>query len=133
MFWKLFIFTAAVISAATGCSTIQSVQDTVAGNQNVKVEDKARETLGLKKTGVAECDEVIDILDQKRKGNAGGGSSGEESWLERTKNEVIKQQIYDYVNNNSKSPKEKEDLANNCRAALGYLREEPKKKDEPKK
>ena len=128
MFWKLFIFAISAFSAA-GCSTIQSVQDTVAGNQNVKVEDKARETLGLKKTGVPECDEVIDILDRKRKGNAGG----EESWLERTKNEVIKQQIYDYVNNNSKSPKEKEDLANNCRAALGYLREEPAKKDAPKK
>lgn len=129
MFWKLFILGFA-LSFTAGCGAIQTVRDTVSGDRNAKVEDKARETLGLKKTGVAECDEVVEILDRKRKGNA----ASEESWQDKAISELVKQQIYNYINdgNANKSPKEKEDLANKCKTALGYLKDDPKTKDEPK-
>jgi hypothetical protein len=129
-FSNLFILSF-VLFFVFGCGWVQTVQDTVQGNQNANVEDKARETLGLKKTGVAECDEVVEILDRKRRGN----SNTEESWQDKAISELVKQQIYNYINdgNANKSPKEKEDLANKCKTALSYLKDEPKMKDEPKK
>ena len=104
---------------AAGCGTIQKVQNLASSNSNA--EDKTRDAFGVKKTGIPECDEVIEILDKKRKGNS---NASEESWTERAKNELIKQQIYDYINsgNANKSPKEKADLAEKCKTALGYLK-----------
>ena len=113
-----------------GCSWVQSVQDTVQGNQNANVEDRTRDALGLKKTGIPECDEVIEILAKKSRGD----SNAEESWTNKAMTELVKQQIYSYINDGAnKSEKEKADMAKNCKAALGYLKEEPKMKEEPKK
>ena len=124
LFSRLFILMAA-ISFAAGCSTIESFQ-----SSNANVEDQTRETLGLKKTGIAECDELIEILAQRAKGNS---NAAEQSWTDQVKDkaitEVVKQQIYNYLNegNANKTPKEKEDLTLKCRTALSYLKDEPKK------
>jgi len=103
----------------SGCGMVQKVQEF--GSNNSNVEDKTRGALGLKKTGIPECDEVIEILDNKRKGSS---NTGEQSWQDRAMTEVLKQQIYNYVNdgNANKSPKEKAELAGKCKTALGYLR-----------
>lgn len=91
----------------------------------MNVENKTRETLGLKKTGIAECDEVIEILTRKSKGNS---NAEEESWTNKAMTELVKQQIYNYVNDSTgKTAKEKEDLTQKCKTALGYLKDEPKK------
>jgi hypothetical protein len=120
MFLKIFILTI-VISFAAGCGTIENFQ-----SSNANVEDKTRETLGLKKTGIAECDEVIDILDRKRRGNS---NVEEQSWADKAMTELVKQQIYNYVNegNANRPPKEREDLRQKCKTVLGYLKDEPKK------
>jgi hypothetical protein len=124
MFSKLFILIAA-ISLAAGCSTIENFQ-----SSNANVEDKTRETVGLKKTGIAECDEVVEILAQRARGNS---NAGEQSWADQIKDkaivEVVKQQIYNYVNEGdaNRTPKDKEDLRQKCKTALGYLKDEPKK------
>lgn len=120
MFLKLFILMAAIMFAA-GCGVIESYT-----GSNANVEDKARETMGLKKNGIAECDEVIDILDRKRRGNS---NVEEQSWTEKAMTELVKQQIYNYLNEGSanRTPKDTDDLKQKCSTALGYLKEEPKK------
>lgn len=120
VFSKLFIL-GFVLFFAFGCSWIQSLQ-----SSNSNVEDKTRDTLGLKKTGIPECDEVVDILTKKSKGNS---NSEEESWTNKAFTELVKQQIYNYINegNTNRSPKEKAEMAQNCKTALGYLKDDPKK------
>lgn len=104
-----------------GCTWVQRMS-----SSNSNAEDKTRETLGLKKTGIPECDEVVEILTRKTKGNA---NSQEESWTDKAATELIKQQIYNYINdsNTNKSPKEKAELAGKCKTALGYLKDDSKK------
>jgi hypothetical protein len=124
LYSKLFILICATACAA-GCGTIESYQ-----SSNANVEDQTRDTLGLKKTGIAECDEVIEILAQKARGNS---NAAEQSWMDQAKDkaitEVVKQQIYNYVNegNANRTPKDREDLTQKCRTALSYLKDEPKK------
>ena len=115
---KLFIL-ASVAAFSFGCGTIEQLQ-----SSNTNVEDKTRDALGLKKTGIPECDEVVEILTRKTT----GAGAAEESWTDKAKNELIKQQIYNYVNDATKTPQEKADMADKCKLALGYLREEPQKK-----
>lgn len=105
----------------SGCGWVQKMS-----SSNTNTEDKARETLGLKKTGIAECDEVVEILTRKTKGNT---KSEDESWTDKAATELVKQQIYDYINdgNANKSPKEKAELAGKCKTALGYLKDDAKK------
>lgn len=114
-----------ILFFAFGCGWVQTVQDLGGSNANANIQDKTREALGLKKTGIPECDEVVEILAQKAKGNAGE----EESWTNRAMTELVKQQIYSYVNEGgaNKTPKEKADMAQQCKTALGFLKEEPKK------
>jgi hypothetical protein len=102
-----------------GCNAIQKVQEISSNSANV--EDKTRDTLGLKKTGIAECDEVVEILTRKSKGNK---NPEEESWQDRAMTELVKQQIYNYINdpNANKSPKERTELTEKCKTALGFLR-----------
>jgi hypothetical protein len=102
----------------SGCNAIQKVQEISSSNANV--EDKTRDTLGLKKTGIPECDQVVDILTKKSKGNK---NTEEESWQDRAMTELVKQQIYNYINDPdaNKSPQEKADLAQKCKTALGFL------------
>ena len=120
MFSKLLILIVAV-SFAAGCSTIESYT-----SSNANVEDKTRETLGLKKTGIEECDEVIDILDRRRRGSS---NAEEQSWTDKAATELIKQQIYNYLNERqgNQAPQEKENLKQKCKTALSFLKEEPKK------
>lgn len=119
---SVLIFTVLV---SASCSTIESFQST-----NANVDDKARETLGLKKTGIAECDEVIEILTQRARGNA---NVEEQSWADQIKDkaivEVVKQQIYNYVNGGeaNRTPQQKAELTQKCKTALSYLKDEPKK------
>lgn len=95
-------------------------------SSNSNVEDKTRDTLGLKKTGIPECDEVVEILTKKYKGNT---NSEDESWTDKAAIEIVKQQIYNYLidGNANKSPKDKEELKGRCKTALGYLKDESKK------
>lgn len=93
-------------------------------SNNANIIDKTREGLGLKKTGIAECDEVVDILAQKGKGNS---NAAEESLETKAMTELVKQQIYSYVNDGNKSAKDKADLAEKCKTALGYLKNDSKK------
>lgn len=121
---KFFIKTlilAIWLFSLSGCGWVQNI-----GSTNSNAEEKTRETLGLKKTGIPECDEVIEILARKTKGNA---NAQEESWTDRAATELVKQQIYNYVNdgNANKSPKEKAELAGKCKTALGYLKDDAKK------
>lgn len=124
-FSKLFILTLAVFFAV-GCGAIQTTQDnTKSGNQNSNVFDKTRDALGMKKTGIAECDEVIDQLAAKNKGNSGG----EDSWQNKAMTEAVKQQIYNYARDETtvKTEKEKADLTAKCKIALTYLKTDAKK------
>lgn len=120
VFSKLFILSL-VLFFVFGCGWIQSLR-----SSNSNLEDKTRDTLGLKKTGIPECDEVVDILAKKSKGNTNGE---EESWSGKAVTELVKQQIYNYLNdgNANKSPKEKAEMAQNCKTALGYLKDDQKK------
>jgi hypothetical protein len=82
--------------------------------------------LGLKKTGIPECDEIVEILTQKTKGNI---DPADESWTNKAMMELVKQQIYNYVNegNTNKTPQEKAEMAQHCKTALGYLRDAPQR------
>lgn len=117
---KFFVF-AVLFFFLSGCNWVQKMS-----SSNSNAEDKTRETLGLKKTEIPECDEVIEILARKAKGNA--TAQEEESWTDRAATELVKQQIYKYLNdgNANKSQKEKAELAGKCKTALGYLKDEPK-------
>lgn len=112
---------------AFGCSFIDNVQRTVqdtTSNTN-SAANTARETLGLKKSGIAECDELVDLLAARSKNQV----NTEDSWFNKAAEEVIKQQIYDQLSQNdaNRTPQEKAELAKNCKIALDYLRDEPKK------
>lgn len=117
---KIIVF-AVFLSLVFGCSWMENMR-----SSNANVEDKTRDTLGLKKTGIAECDEVVDLLAKKYKGNT---NTQDESWTDKAVTEVIKQQIYNYINDGkaNKTPQEKADLQDKCKVALGYLRDGQKK------
>jgi hypothetical protein len=116
-----FVVLTVLSTAAAGCSTIQNIT-----SSNANAEDKTRETLGLKKTGIPECDEVVEILSKKAKGNS---NTEDESWTDRAAAELVKQQIYNYINggNTNKTPAEKSEMAGKCKTALGYLKDNSKK------
>jgi hypothetical protein len=109
---------------AFGCGFVENVRD-VTSNTNAGA-SKVREAAGLKKSGIKECDELIDVLVAKGREQA----NTEDSWLNKAGEEIVKQKIYDSLseNNANKTPKEKAELAQNCKTWLGYLRDEPKKK-----
>lgn len=106
-----------------GCSFVENVQrqvqDTTSNTNSAA--NAARETLGLKKSGIAECDQLVDVLAERSKNQA----NTEESWFNKAAEEVVKQQIYDQLSKNdtNRTPQEKAELAKNCKIALDYLRQ----------
>jgi hypothetical protein len=116
---------ATVAFFAFGCSFIENVQRQVqdtASNTNAGA-NTAREALGLKKSGIAECDELVDVLAARSKNQA----NTEDSWFNKAAEELIKQQIYDQLSQNetNRTPQQKADLARNCKIALDYMRDTP--------
>ena len=103
---------------AFGCSYIDSAQKAVENTNSAT--NTARETLGLKKSGIKECDELIDALAAKRQQNA----NQEQSWSDKAAEEFAKQLVYDQLSKNdtNRTPQEKADLAKNCQIALDYVK-----------
>lgn len=111
-----------ILLVAFGCSYIDTAQKTVqdtTSNTNGAA-NTARDTLGLKKSGIKECDELVDLLAAKRKQNA----NQEQSWTDKAAEEAVKQLVYDQLSKNdtNRTPQEKADLAKNCKIALDYMR-----------
>lgn len=118
-----FCLIAIILFVGFGCNWVQNQALEQAGiNSNANFEEVARDGMGLKKTGIAECDEVVEILVQKGKG---GANQAEESWTSRAATELVKQQIYNQFQNGNtnQSPQQKEDLRKNCRLALDYFKD----------
>jgi hypothetical protein len=113
---------AIIIFVGLGCSylesTQRSVQDTTTNSNSAA--NVARDTLGLKKSGITECDLLVDVLADKRKQNA----NQEQSWTDKAAEEAVKQLVYDQLSKNdtNRTPQEKEDLAKKCKLALDYVR-----------
>jgi hypothetical protein len=111
-----------MLFAVFGCSYIdtaqKAVQDTTSDKNNAT--NTARDTLGLKKSGIKECDELVDALAAKRKQNA----NAEQSWSDKAVEEMIKQQLYDQLSKNdtNRTPQEKKDLADKCKMVLDYVK-----------
>jgi hypothetical protein len=111
-----------MLFTAFGCSYIDTAQKTVqdtTSNKNAAA-NTARDTLGLKKSGIRECDELVDALAAKRKQNA----NEEQSWSDKAVEELVKQQLYDQLSKNdtNRTPQEKKDLAEKCKMVLGYVK-----------
>lgn len=118
-----FCLVTIVLFVGFGCNWVQDrALEQVGINSNANFEEAARDGMGLKKTGIAECDEVVEILVKKGKGDT---NQAEESWASRAATEVVKQQIYNQFQNGNtnQSPQQKEDLRKNCRLALDYLKD----------
>lgn len=100
---------------AFGCGYIDSATPDKDAATNT-----ARDTLGLKKSGIKECDELVDVLAAKRRQNAGQ----EQSWSDKAVEELIKQQLYDQLSKNdtNRTAQEKTDLADKCKMVLGYVK-----------
>jgi uncharacterized protein YceK len=101
--------------AASGCSYIDS-----ATSNKETAANTARDTLGLKKSGIKECDELVDALAAKRRKNA----NEEQSWTDKATEELIKQQLYEQLSNNNtkRTEQEKKDLAGKCKVVLDYVK-----------
>ncbi|HLM03199.1 MAG TPA: hypothetical protein VK400_19255 [Pyrinomonadaceae bacterium] len=108
--------------AAFGCSYIDSAQKSAQETASNKdgAANTARDTLGLKKSGIKECDEVVDALAAKRRQNA----NEEQSWSDKALEELVKQQLFDQLSKNdtNRTPQEKKDLADKCKTVLGYVK-----------
>lgn len=111
-----------ILFAVFGCSYIDTAQKTVqdATSDKNSATNTARETLGLKKSGIRECDELVDALAAKRKQNA----NAEQSWSDKAVEELVKQQLYDQLSKNdtSRTAQEKTDLAQKCKMVLDYVK-----------
>ena len=111
-----------ILFTAFGCSYIdtakKSVEDTTSNKNSAA--NTARDTLGLKKSGIKECDELVDALAAKRKQNA----NEEQSWSDKAVEEMVKQQLYDRLSKNdtNRTPQEKKDLADRCKVVLDYVK-----------
>ncbi|MGI8493935.1 MAG: hypothetical protein ACR2L1_01315 [Pyrinomonadaceae bacterium] len=103
----------------SGCNMVETMK-----SNNANIINTTRQNLNLKKTGIPECDEIVDVLAQKGKGNV-----AEESLETKAMTELVKQQIKSYVNDGAagKSPKDKADLAEKCKTALSYMKNDSKK------
>ncbi len=105
-----------------GCSYIDTAQKTVQDTTSNKdgAANTARDTLGLKKSGIRECDELVDALAARRRQNAGQ----EQSWSDKAVEELVKQQLFDQLSKNdtNRTPQEKKDLADKCKMALDYVK-----------
>lgn len=115
---------AVIMFVGFGCNWVQNKALEQAGiNANANFEDAVRDGTGFKKTGIVECDEVVEVLVKKGKGET---NQAEESWTSRAATEVVKQQIYNQLQegNTNRSPQQKEDLRQKCRAALDYLKDD---------
>jgi len=111
-----------ILLVAFGCSYMDTAQKTVEDTTSNKngAANTARDTLGLKKSGIRECDELVDVLAAKRKQNA----NQEQSWSDKAVEEVVKQQVYDQLSKNdtNRTAQEKADLAQKCKIALDYVK-----------
>ena len=118
---KIFVLII-ILFTAFGCSYIdtaqKAVQDTTSNKNSAT--NTARDTLGLKKSGIKECDELVDALAAKRKQNA----NEEQSWSDKAVEELVKQQLYDQLSKNdtNRTPQEKKDLADKCKMVLDYVK-----------
>ena len=108
--------------AAFGCSYIDSAQKFAqdAASNKDGTANTARDTLGLKKSGIRECDELVDALAAKRRQNA----NEEQSWSDKAVEELVKQQLFDQLSKNdtNRTAQEKKDLADKCKTVLGYVK-----------
>jgi hypothetical protein len=107
---------------ALGCSYIDTAQRAIeetTTNTN-SATNAAREITGLRKTGIPECDQLVDVLAERRRQN----SNGEQTWTDKATEEIVKQLVYDQLSKNdtNRTPQEKADLAKNCKIALDYLK-----------
>jgi cell shape-determining protein MreC len=113
---------AIILFVAFGCSFIDTAQKTVQDTTSNKngAANTARDTLGLKKSGIKECDELVDALAAKHKQNA----NAEQSWSDKAAEEFAKQQVYDQFSKNesNRTEQEKKDLADRCKLALEYFK-----------
>jgi len=139
LFSKLVVLSF-VLFVVFGCNLSERIQKAVQGDKqnnssnqaqsnsdnysNSSAEDTEKENLELKKTGIPECDELVDVLVNKNKENP----DEEQSWQNRAFEEVIKRQVYDQLNkdNANKSPKEKAEMAKGCKMALDMFKDQPK-------
>ncbi|HEX8367766.1 MAG TPA: hypothetical protein VF604_04295 [Pyrinomonadaceae bacterium] len=105
-----------------GCSYIDTAQKAVEDTTSNKngAANTARETLGLKKSGIRECDQLVDALAAKRKQNA----NEEQSWSDKAVEEMVKQQLYDQLSKNdaNRTAQEKKDLADKCKMVSDYVK-----------
>jgi hypothetical protein len=111
---KVLILTVALF-AASGCSYI----NTATADKN-SATNTARDTLGLKKSGIKECDQLVDALAAKRKQNA----NEQQSWSDKAVEELVKQQLYDQLSktDTNRTPQEKKDLADKCKMVSDYVK-----------
>lgn len=124
---------AVVVFAGFGCGMIESLpsrgesqtnnnagRENVQTNGNANVADAARDALGLKKSGIPECDELIDEVAKDEATNSGA----EETYAERLAKEFIKQQIFDRLNKDdaNRTPAERQQLTTMCKKALESYR-----------
>ena len=111
---KILVLTIALF-AASGCSYI----NTATSNKD-NAANTARETLGLKKSGIRECDQLVDALAAKRRQNANEA----QSWSDKAVEELVKQKLYDQLSkpDANRTPQEKKDLADNCKMILDYVK-----------
>lgn len=129
---KIAILTV-VLVAGFGCGLIESLpsggesqtndnagRGNVQTNGNANVADATRDALGLKKSGIPECDELIDEVAKDEATNSGA----EETYAERLAKEFIKQQIFDRLNKDdaNRTPAERQQLATMCKKALESYR-----------
>lgn len=107
---------------ALGCGFIETAEQVVQEKTADKdgVSNTARDTLGLKKSGIQECDELVDVLAARRRSTQGQ----EQSWSDRALEEVVKQQVYDQLSKNdpNRTAQEKKDLADRCKVVLDYIK-----------
>lgn len=113
---------AIIVFVSFGCSYIDSAQKSVQETTSNKeaAANTARDTLGLKKTGIRECDQLVDAIAEKRRKNA----NQEQSWTEKASEEAVKQLVYNQLSesNTKRTEQEKKDLADKCRLALDYVK-----------
>jgi uncharacterized protein YpmB len=107
-----------IVFVSLSCSYVSKFQNATS-NKNA-ASDAAREALDLKKTGIPECDQLVESWTSAANSN----SADEESWASRAGKEVLRQKIYDEIskNSNTRTPQETKDLAQNCKAMLDYFK-----------
>lgn len=99
------------IFAVLGCGITDRVQKAVEGdsNSNKSVSDKVTEDILREKTGVPECDEVIDFFADQSKNN-------EDDFVSKATKEFVFNKIRQSIKENiEKNQNDKVKMAQNCK------------------